>query len=177
MNVFEIEILRFINSNLSNKILDTVFVTISRLGDKGAVWIVCTILLCMFPKTRKAGICASFSLLLCLFAGNMILKPLFDRMRPYEFDTTLKIIIPLLKDGSFPSGHTMAAFAFAHSVGLCFKKYRLFLFAFATLMGLSRIYLCVHYPTDVLFGFIFGICFGILSHKIYSVLPRRGEMK
>ena len=98
MNVFEIEILQFINSNLSNRILDAVFVTISRLGDKGALWIVCALILCIFPKTRKAGICASISLLLCLFVGNLILKPLFDRMRPYEFDTSLKIIIPLLKD-------------------------------------------------------------------------------
>ena len=174
MNVFEIEILQFINSNLSNRILDAVFVTMSRLGDKGALWIICALILCIFPKTRKAGICASISLILCLFVGNLILKPIFDRMRPYEFDTSLKIIIPLLKDASFPSGHTMAFFAFAHSVGLCYKKYRVILFVFAALMGLSRIYLCVHFPTDVLFGVIFGICFAILSHKIYTLFPRRG---
>ncbi len=177
MNFVEVEILKVINSFVSNEFFDFIFKLISRLGDKGAIWILLSVALCIFPRTRKAGICSAISLLLCLFVGNMILKPLFDRMRPYEFDTTLRIIIPPLKDGSFPSGHTMAAFAFASSVGIHFKRLRTYLYTAAVLMGLSRIYLCVHYPTDVIFGAIFGICYGVIACKIYNLLPKAGITK
>ncbi len=173
MNLFEIEILKAISGFLSNDFLDAFFKFVSFLGNKGAVWIIASVVMCIFPKTRKIGICSAISLLLCLVLGNMILKPLIGRIRPYEFDTGLNIIIPILKDASFPSGHTMAAFAFASSVGLGFKKYGIFLYAFAVLMGFSRIYLCVHYPTDVFFGALFGVAFGVCSHKIYNYISGR----
>ncbi len=175
MNLFEIQILKYIHELISCDFLDIIFKFISRLGDKGAIWIVITLILCMIPKTRKAGIISAISLVLCLVIGNIILKPLFDRMRPYEFDNTLNIIIPHLKDGSFPSGHTMAAFAFAQSVGMCFKKCRVWLNTSAVLMGLSRIYLCVHYPTDVIFGALFGICYAFIALKIYNNLQKGGS--
>ncbi len=175
MNLFEIQILKYINEFIGNDFLDNIFKFISRLGDKGAIWIIITLILCLIRKTRKAGIISAVSLVLCLMVGNIILKPLFDRMRPYEFDNTLNIIIPLLKDGSFPSGHTMAAFAFAASVGMCFKKYRVCLYASAVLMGLSRIYLCVHYPSDVIFGAVFGICYAFTADKIYNTLQKAGS--
>ena len=172
MNSFEIHILKFVQEFISCDFLDFVMKLISRLGDKGAIWIVCALVLCMFKKTRKAGIISAISLVFCLLIGNMILKPLFGRIRPYDFDTTLNIIIPHLKDASFPSGHTMAAFAFCHSTANIHKKYRVPLYALAALMGLSRIYLCVHFPTDVIFGAFFGICFAIGAKKVYELIAK-----
>lgn len=175
MNSFEIQILKFVQETFSCDFLDAIFKFISYIGNKGAIWIVCALVLCIFKKTRKAGIISAISLIFCLILGNMTLKPLIGRMRPYEFDTTLKVIIPLLKDASFPSGHTMAAFAFCHSTAKIYKKYRIPLYALATFMGLSRIYLCMHFPTDVIFGAFFGICFAIAAAKIYELIAKGGK--
>ena len=175
MNSFEIQILKFVQETFSCDFLDAIFKFISYIGNKGAIWIVCALVLCIFKKTRKAGIISAISLIFCLILGNMTLKPLIGRMRPYEFDTTLKVIIPLLKDASFPSGHTMAAFAFCHSIARIYKKYQIPLYALAVFMGLSRIYLCMHFPTDVIFGAIFGILFAVGAEKIYELIVKGGK--
>ncbi len=175
MNSVEIQILKFVQETFSCDFLDAIFKFVSYIGNKGAIWIVCALILCIFKKTRKAGIISAISLIFCLTIGNMTLKPLIGRMRPYEFDTSLKVIIPLLKDASFPSGHTMAAFAFCHSTAKIYKKYRIPLYALAVFMGLSRIYLCMHFPTDVIFGAFFGILFAIASQKIYELIAKGGK--
>ncbi len=166
MNAFEIDILKAINSYISCDFLDGVFIFISTIGNKGAVWIAIAIGLLFFKKTRKWGVCASIALILCLVVGNGILKPVIHRIRPYDVDTGLNIIIPLLDDASFPSGHTLAAFAFASAVSRYSRKCLPYLYTAASLMAISRIYLMVHYPTDVLGGIVIGIIFGGLAYKI-----------
>ena len=166
MNSFEIEIIKYINQHLSNPVLDVFFEFVSFLGNKGWIWIVFAIVLMAFPKTRKAGVCNDIALLLCLLITNLCIKPLFDRLRPYEVDTALKIIIPHLSDGSFPSGHTCASFASVFAIGKYFKKTSIPLYVFAVLMGISRLYLCIHFPTDVIAGAGFGILFGYIAYVI-----------
>ncbi len=166
MNYIEAEILKYIASHVSNPFFDGLFSFISMLGNKGALWIILTLCMLIFKKTRKAGICCALSLAICLVLGNIILKPLVGRIRPYNFDTDIQIIIPPLLDASFPSGHTMASFAFAVALRKYFKNAGLFALIASVFMGLSRIYLCVHYPTDVIAGALFGIGFGIISYKI-----------
>ncbi len=173
MNYIEAQILKAISNAISCDVLDIFFKFISFLGDKGAIWIVFTLIMLIHPSTRKIGFCSAISLLLCLLVGNTFLKPFFNRIRPYDFDITIRTIIPKLSDPSFPSGHTMAAFAFAHSAGTHLKKARPYLYVAAILMGVSRIYLCMHYPSDVVFGAVFGICFGISSCKIYERLKKK----
>ncbi|MBO5007852.1 MAG: phosphatase PAP2 family protein [Clostridia bacterium] len=169
VNSIEAEILKALNSAFSNRILDDIFSFISFLGNKGAVWIILALVLMLIPKTRKCGICAAVSLILCLIIGNGVLKPLFDRVRPYDFDKAIKLIIPALGDPSFPSGHTMAAFAVAESIRRYYKTPGIYVYIGAALMGLSRIYLCVHYPTDVIFGAMLGIVYGYASYKLISL--------
>lgn len=172
MNYMEAEILKYISSIVSNPFFDAFFAFVSMLGNKGALWIILTIGMLFFKKTRKAGICCALSLIICLVAGNIILKPMFGRVRPYNFDTQIRIIIPPLLDGSFPSGHTMSAFAFATALRRYFKNAGLFALIVSVFMGLSRIYLCVHYPSDVIAGALLGIGFGIMSYKICERLFR-----
>ncbi len=166
MNNFEIEIIKYINSNLSNSVLDAVFSFISFLGNKGWMWIVIVLVLISLPKTRKAGVCNAIALIFCLVITNICIKPLADRLRPYEVDTTLKIIVPYLTDGSFPSGHTCASFASVFAICKYYKKWSVPLYTFATLMGISRLYLCVHFPTDIIAGALLGILFGYGAYMI-----------
>ena len=166
MNAFEAIILKAVNSALSCKLLDLIFVFISFIGNKGMVWIILSVILIAFKKTRKAGICAGIALIICLLAGNLFLKPLIGRMRPYDFDQNIKLIVAPLSDASFPSGHTMAAFAFSFAVAHFYRKQAIVFYVIASLMAFSRIYLMVHYPTDVIGGVIFGTIFGYIAIKI-----------
>ena len=100
--------------------------------------------------------------------GNLLLKPLVGRIRPYDITPNINMLVNALSDYSFPSGHTLSSFAVA-TVILCFnKKIGIFAMIIATLIGFSRLYLYVHFPTDVLCGAILGILFGKLSYKFIS---------
>jgi len=134
------------------------------LGNKGLLWIcICLLLLCA-KRTRKAGILALLAMLLGLLCNNYLLKNLIARPRPW---LTVSGLLPLLEPPdpySFPSGHTCAAFAAAGvwRRALPRKWMRAAAVAAAALMGFSRIYVGVHYPTDVLAG----MCVGLLCAQI-----------
>lgn len=174
MNLFEINLITRLNDMLGCHALDIFFKIVSMLGDKGLIWI-CTAVLCIiFKKTRKCGICIAAALLMCLLCGNAILKPLIARTRPFDVMPTLKIIIPKPTDFSFPSGHTLASFASATAIFINHRRIGAAAYVFAVLMALSRIYLCVHYPTDVLGGILLGILFGFSACLICKKISRKG---
>lgn len=147
---------------------------LTKLGDGGILWICCTVMLLLFRKTRKAGAAMAVSLALEVICCSVILKPLVARPRPYDVNA-VQLLIPPLSDYSFPSGHTGAAFAAASS--LFFSKNRLWIPALviAVLMGFSRLYLYVHYPSDVLAGALLGIMLGWLGTAVVKVLRSRSE--
>jgi len=167
LNYFEITILEYIHSLISSTALDLFFKYFTLLGNKGAVWIVTSVVLIIFKKTRKCGITMAIGLILCLLLGNITLKPLIARIRPFDIKTTLDIIISKPKDFSFPSGHTFASFASALIIFKNYRKWGVFAIIFASLMAFSRIYLCVHYPTDVFGGIALGIIISKISNTIY----------
>lgn len=147
---------------------------LTKLGDGGILWICCTVMLLLFRKTRKAGAAMAVSLALEVICCSVILKPLVARPRPYDVNA-VQPLIPPLSDYSFPSGHTGAAFAAASS--LFFSKNRLWIPALviAVLMGFSRLYLYVHYPSDVLAGALLGIMLGWLGTAVVKAIPPRSE--
>ncbi len=158
-------ILDFIQRNFANTFTDMFMRLFTHLGDYGALWIITAIVMLMFKKTRKAGICLAVSLFATAIIGNVILKNIFARLRPYIVQN-FAIIISAPGGYSFPSGHTSSSFAAATALSLHYKRYAPLFYAVAALIGFSRIYLYVHYPTDVLAGAIVGVAVAIVCHKI-----------
>lgn len=156
----ELAILDFIQSSLRCGILDSVMTFITGLGDSGKIWIACMLLLILIPRTRKAGLAMGIALALEIICCNVILKPFVARIRPCDINTVVQLLIERPLDYSFPSGHT--ASSFAATFALYFSKKKLWIPAviLAGLIGFSRLYLYVHYPTDILAGALIGIMTG-----------------
>lgn len=153
----EFSILDFIQNQFRTPFGDFVMPLISKLGNGGIIWLVLSGLLCVFPKYRKAGVTMLTALALDVLLCNVMLKPLVGRMRPFTVNTGMELLINAPKDFSFPSGHTAASFAAAFA--LLFVKNKLWIpsMILASLIAFSRLYLYVHYPTDVLAGILLGL--------------------
>ncbi len=163
----DLSVLRFMES-IHNPITDFIFSAITFLGDEGYIWIGIGIILLFFPKHRKTGIAVLIGLIVFHIICNTGLKNIIARPRPYtlvpEFLNSMPDIhVP--SSYSMPSGHTMSAFVCATILARNYAKMKYPLYTLAFLMGLSRIYLLVHYPTDVIVGAVLGILLGIAIDK------------
>lgn len=177
----ELSILNWIQNHLSTAYLNDFFPTITVLGNGGILWIGLTIYFLINKKTRRIGLCMGIALLLDLMLCNVILKPLIARARPFAQAGTMltadQLLISPPGDFSFPSGHTAASFAAAVALYLNDRKKGLWALAVAIVISFSRLYLYVHYPTDVLGGVVVGILCGYLSTKIVKkIFSRRAEI-
>ena len=154
--IMEIQILNWLQS-LHTPILDKIMQLITHLGDMGIIWIILTIVMLLIPKTRKSGVIMAAALIVDVILCNVILKNLIARVRPYDVNTAVQVLVAKPKDFSFPSGHTAASFASVSALYLAGeKKMWKPALALAILIAFSRMYLYVHYPTDILGGVIFG---------------------
>lgn len=164
-------ILLWIQDYIRTPILTPIVVFITSLGDGGRIWILFSLFLLLFKKTRKAGILGLAALLGSLIINNWVLKNLVGRIRPYESIAELMIVIPKPGEFSFPSGHTSSSFACAWMFFQKLpKRYGVPALVLATLIGLSRLYVGVHYPTDVLAGAVSGILIACLVDKLAEKL-------
>ena len=136
---------------------------ISLTGDKGIGLIILALVLLCIPKTRKAGAVVAVALVLDLLLVNLTLKPLVARVRPYDLGIDLNLITHHPSDFSFPSGHTAVAFAGAVALYAAGKKWMRIGLVYACCMGFCRMYLMMHYPTDVLFGALCGALCGVAA--------------
>lgn len=170
----DLSILLFIQEHLRFAWMNDFWEFITHFGDGGIFWIVLTLALMIPKRTRKAGVVAACSLLLGFLITNVTLKPLVDRVRPYNYSD---VIIPLGRipvESSFPSGHTCASFACALIyVRMLPKKCGISLLVLAVLISLSRLYLCVHFPTDVLGGFLVALFSSMLVYGCYQQMEQR----
>lgn len=148
--------------SIHNNVLDNIMKTITILGDAGILWIVIALILLFRVKTRKCGILIITAMVIGLIIGNVILKNLIARPRPFSLDESIQLLIPKPVDYSFPSCHTMVSFEAAIIIFLNNKKWGMIAIATAILIGFSRMYLFVHYPSDVLFGAILGSIIAII---------------
>ncbi len=158
--------------NWHTPLADVVMISISRAGDGGMIWILLAVGLLVYPKTRKAGLAVALALLLDLLICNGIIKPLVARPRPCDINVGVDLLISRPWGFSFPSGHTAAAFAAATALWFQKNKLRVPALILACLMGFSRLYLYVHFPTDILGGIVLGVILGasasLLTNKIVA---------
>ncbi len=171
-------ILLWIQDNLRVEALNPVIKFITHLGDAGLVWIVAIAALLAFRKTRKAGIMCVMALIGSVIINNLILKNLIARTRPYEVVDGLTRLIEKQSDFSFPSGHTGSSIA----VGVVMfkelpKKYGIPAITLGILISLSRLYVGVHYPTDVIVGAIAGAFSAIISIRLYTYYENKKGLK
>lgn len=172
---FDLPILDWIAAYLWCPFLDAVMPVITLLGDAGIFWIAIAVVLLFFPKTRKVGLGMGAALIIGLLVCNVTLKPLIARIRPYDyqlqhFGVTIKLLIEAQHDFSFPSGHTIASFEAATVLLIHSKKAGIPAMILACLIAFSRLYLYVHYPTDVLASVVLGSCFAIIG----TLLVKKG---
>lgn len=174
---FELNILNAIQ-NIRNLPLDKLMVTISSAGNLSLIWIAYIFIFLAARDLKKQGKIMILAFVLNILLVNILVKNVVARPRPYEVAKFTDLLVHKLSDNSFPSGHTSYAFTFATIVTLLNKNNALIIFTdiLAVLMAFSRLYLYVHFPTDVLAGAVFGIIIGILAIKIYYS-PKYKEIK
>ena len=159
----DVQILLWVQENLRGDFWTSLWKVITLFGWKGAFWIALGLALLIPKKTRKVGIVALAALALDFLLTNVALKPLIARVRPYD---RFPEIAALATESSFsfPSGHSAASFACsAVYLKMLPRKAGVPLFVLAVLVGLSRIYLCVHYPSDVVCGALIGVLCALLA--------------
>ena len=165
------QLLLWLKETFSHPVLDEVMIFISSLGNKGMVWIAIGLLFLLWGVKHKKWVYRGFLVLLSLAANflacNVVLKPLIDRTRPY-YVLDYTPLIPPVGDPSFPSGHTSASFAAATAIYFINKKWGMAAYVFAAVMGFSRLYLGVHFPTDVLAGALVGTAAAMAVIKIFD---------
>ena len=176
MNEMELNILWWIREHLTNPFLDTVMPYISSLARTDEVWILLALLLVCFKKTRKAGVAMGIAMACGYLIGNMGMKNLFARTRPYDV-TEVKLLVAKLHDFSFPSGHTLVSFEAATALTYYHRKWGIAALVLAVLIAYSRLYLFVHYPTDVLVGTLLGIGIGLAACYLTNWLWSRRKSK
>lgn len=167
MSNFELEILDFIRNNLSNPFLDSVMIFITHLGSGGFIWIMTAIIMLINAKSHKTGAKVAVALILSLIVCNGILKPLTARVRPYDA-ANVSLLIAKPMGASFPSGHASSSFAAALALLKNRSKAGVAAMVLAVLIAFSRLYLYVHYPSDVLCGAALGTALAFMADWIVN---------
>lgn len=159
-------ILDFIQT-LRNPLLDDFFKFYTSLGDIGQIWFVIMILTAFNKKTRMVAIVALIALVSEFLFVDMFLKRIFMRPRPFE-TYAVDIIIGIPHGSSFPSGHSGSSFAVAGVYLFTKHKWRHLMIGLASLMAFSRLYLYVHYPSDVIAGSFIGLAIAFILVKTFN---------
>lgn len=171
---FDQTVLRFIQAHCHNTVTDAIFPAVTYLGEGGLFWILLSLLLILLGKKRNwraTGIVMLSAMLLGLLIGEVTLKNIVCRPRPFmEYTPGPELLIPPPDGYSFPSGHSCASFAAATAIFLRDKRFGAAAFVLAGLIAFSRVFLFVHYPTDVLAGALLGVVCAIVVHIVYGRL-------
>ena len=168
------EILLQIQQHLRTDMLTPFMKIVTFLGNGGWFWILCAVVLLAVPKTRKTGYAAVLSLIFGVIVTNLLLKNIVARPRPFAEIGALIPLIAKPTDFSFPSGHTTASFAVALvMLRMLPKKIGIPAVVLAALVAFSRLYLGVHYPTDVLAGFVVALVGSSLA--VWGVRTKLGN--
>ena len=152
--------------DLHSPLLDSIMLFFTKMGNIGMPWLAIAAVMLCFKKTRRCGVTIFIALLLKEIIGNGLLKNLIERDRPCWIDTTVPLLVKSPSSYSFPSGHTFDGFAASVSILLYNRKAGIAAIAVAVMTALSRMYLFVHFPTDVLASVILGTAVAFFAHRI-----------
>lgn len=172
----ELQILHMIQ-NLHADWLNPIMIFVTKIGENGEVWILLSIILAIIPKTRKCGLTMMASMALTFLLGNVILKNVIARPRPCAVDDSVKLLIPFPGEYSFPSGHSSNGFAAATVIFAYYHKPGIAALLLATVIAFSRMYLFVHYPTDILGGILLGILDACLMVWLIKIRPQKKQLQ
>lgn len=172
----DFSILFWIQEHLVSPVLTVIMRVITHLGDYGIIWILLAAILLLFKKTRGMGVAIFLSIAIGGLIGNVFLKNIVARLRPFQTHA-FELLIPAPTGYSFPSGHTLASFAAASAILYFDKKWGIVALIGAALIGFSRLYFFVHFPTDVLMGVLLGIVSGYLGYRLSIPLYDRLQKK
>lgn len=159
----DFRILYWIQNHLRCGFLDFLMPKISFLGNAGLIWLLSAGILILLPKYRRKGILLLAGLAVGVLVGNIIMKPLFARPRPCWIDTAVRMLVSVPKDYAFPSGHTLSSVIAAVILTATDRRFGIIAIPLAILIAFSRLYLFVHFPTDVFASVLLGIAIGLAA--------------
>lgn len=163
---FDCNILLWIQSTCIHECLSPFMIWLTHLGNRGLIWLVPSLLLCISRRTRRIGLLSIAAILTAVLVNNIVLKNWVGRIRPYDALLQVRRLIGVQNDFSFPSGHTAISFASASAIYFSTKKrYGIPCLLLAALIGFTRLYVGVHYPSDVLGGLVVGCLIGYLTAR------------
>ena len=172
MQQLELGILDWIQANLRCSALDILMPALSWTCNHGEIWIVLAAVLLAVKRYRRQGLAVGCALVTDLVLCNLILKPLVGRVRPFVVHP-VELLVPPPTDASFPSGHTAASFAAVFALKASGSPLWKPALAVAVAMAFSRLYLYVHWPSDVLFGALVGAAAGFIGAWMARQMRRR----
>ncbi|MBQ6824233.1 MAG: phosphatase PAP2 family protein [Clostridia bacterium] len=177
MQQIDMAIIEWIRDTLVCDALTPFFKCITYFGEFGWGWILIAVGLLFFKKTRRVGLTMGVALVMGVLLGELLLKNLIQRPRPFTHWPEMQLLIAPPSGFSCPSGHTTASFAAATSVFLRNKKWGIAALALAVLVGFSRMYFAVHFLTDVLFGILLGAACGLVAWKLTGRLNKKADRR
>ena len=166
MQAVEFAVLDWIQAHLRCEFLDWLMPAVSALSNHGEVWILLAVLLVLRKGRRREGLSVGAALVLDLLSCNLVLKPLVGRVRRCMVNSAVELLVAVPTDASFPSGHTAASFAAVFALYFSGSPLWRPAAVLASLIAFSRLYLYVHWPTDILGGILLGMAVGWLGAKL-----------
>lgn len=173
----ELNILDFIQNNMTSPLMNSIMMFFTTLGNVGIIWIITGATLLCFKKYRYWGAMILVALIFTFVIDEVVLKNLIDRPRPFVVNTDITLLIPEPSGSSFPSGHAATSFACAYVIFKCNKKMGIIALSVAAVIAFSRIYLYVHYPSDILVGAILGLICGEIVYIAFTKIRYRRGLK
>lgn len=160
-------VLDFIQKHFRCSFLDHVMPVLTGLGNGGMIWIAIAAVMLLKEKYRKQGAVLLVGLAVGFVLGNLLLKPIVARPRPNWVNMQIELLIDNPLDFSFPSGHTLSSFVAAFLISMDNHKFGYAAIPFAALMAFSRLYLYVHYPSDVLAAILLALVVALFVHRLF----------
>ena len=166
---FDDRVLNTINKYCRNQLLDRIMPIITAFGNLGIIWIVLSLLLIKTKLYKEVGIMVLSGISLSTILSEGIIKHIVQRPRPCNKIEPDNLLIQKPLSYSFPSGHTASSFTAAGILDIMIRQYGPYVMILAALIAFSRIYLCVHYLSDIIAGIILGLICSIIIVSLFMI--------